>query len=132
MEIRKNRSKEKTANVYSESFKLKIIDEVLNGEITKAEARRIYGIRSKNAILEWTRKYSGETGFDSKGRALKKPPAAKLQDQLAIQNRRILKLEEALRKEKLKVALSNKMIDIAEEELGVDIRKKSCAKQSKF
>ena len=131
MEIGKNRSKGKTGQIYSESFKLKVIDEVLKGEITKSEARRIYGIRSNNAILEWTRKYSGLPGFDSKGRALKNPSTPKLKDQLAKQNSRILKLEEALRIEKLKVALSNKMIDIAEEELGVDIRKKSGAKQSK-
>jgi len=131
METRNPRTKAKRLLIYSESFKLKVIDEVLQGKLTKAEARRVYGIGGKNAILEWTRKYSGLPGFDSKGRALKKPSAPKLKDQLAKQNSRILKLEESLRIEKLKVSLSNTMIDIAEEEFGIAIRKKSGAKQSK-
>lgn len=131
MEITKKKTKELAPSIYSESFKLKVIRKVLNGQLTKAEARRIYGIRSKNAILEWTRKYSGATGFDSRGKALKKQEPPKLKDQIVTQNKHILKLEEALRLEKLKVALSNKMIDIAEEELGINIRKKSGAKQSK-
>lgn len=110
---------------YSEEFKLSVIQEVLEGRITKEEARRIYGIKSKSAILEWTRQYSGEEGFDKRGKILK------TKQKLAEQEARILKLEESLRIEKLRVALSNKMIDIAEGEYGIEIRKKSGAKQSK-
>jgi transposase-like protein len=110
---------------YSEEFKLSVVQKVLAGNFTKEEARRLYGIKSKSAILEWTRQYSGEKGFDKRGKVLK------TKQTLAEQSARILELEESLRIEKLKVALSNKMIDIAEEEYGIKIRKKSGAEQSK-
>ena len=115
------------SNGYSEEFKLSVIQEVLKGKITKEEARRIYGIKSKSAILEWTRQYSGEEGFDKRGKKLKTKQS---KQKLAEQKAKILELEESLRVEKLKVALGNKMIDIAEEEYGIEIRKKSGAKQS--
>jgi transposase-like protein len=116
---------------YSETFKLQVIQAVLKGTLTKEAARELYGIRSKSAILEWTRQYSGEKGYDKKGRVLKKKGKKTTKDQLSEQAKRILALEEDLRIEKLKVTLSNTMIDIAEEEFGINIRKKSGAKQSK-
>lgn len=124
--------KPQPAQYYSESFKLKVIEEVLSGKLSKAEANRLYGIRGKSSILEWTRKYSGEKGFDKRGRVLqRKKTTSKIKQQLSEQNKRILELEELLRIEKLKVSLSNTMIDIAEEEFGIEIRKKSGAKQFK-
>jgi len=114
--------------IYTEEFKLSVIQEVLEGRITKEEARRLYGIKSKSAILEWTRQYSGEEGYDKMGKKLKEKQT---KQKLAEQKARISELEESLRKEKLKVAISNRMIDIAEEEYGIEIRKKSGAKQSK-
>ena len=114
---------------YTESFKLEVIRETIEGKLSKEEARRKYGIKSKSAILEWTRQYSGEKGYDKRGKKLKKTEISS--EELSKQTKRILELEELLRKEKLKVALSNTMIDIAEEEYGINIRKKSGAKQSK-
>lgn len=114
---------------YEESFKLQVVRATLEGKISKEEANRLYGIRSKSAILEWTRKYSGEKGFDKRGRKLKKEESEKSNQQLSAQSKRIIELEELLRIEKLKVSLSNTMIDIAEEEFGINIRKKSGAKQ---
>ncbi len=119
-----------TRRKYDENFKLQVIREVLEGKITKEEARRNYEIRGKSVILEWTRRYSGEPGYDKRGRILKKEEETTAK-KLSEQSRRILKLEESLRIEKLRTALSNKMIDIAEEEFGIQIRKKSGAKQSK-
>ena len=116
---------------YEEAFKLQVIREVLGGKISKAEAKRLYGIRSNSAILEWMRQYSGEKGYDKRGKVLKKTEASKSSKPESEQTQRILELEELLRIERLKVTLSNTMIDIAEEELGINIRKKSGAKQSK-
>ena len=122
-----NRTKPESKS-YSEEFKLSVIQKVLEGNFTKEEARRLYGIKSKSAILEWTRQYSGEKGFDKRGKVLK---TNQTKQKLAEQTARILELEESLRIEKLRVALNNKMIDIAEEEYGIKIRKKSGAEQSK-
>ena len=116
---------------YAESLKLQVILETLEGKLSKEEARRKYGIRSKSGILEWTRQYSEEKGYDKRGKRLKNKETEIRIEQLSKQTKRIFELEELLRKEKLKVALSNTMIDIAEKEYGINIRKKSGAKQSK-
>ena len=116
---------------YDESFKLQVVRETIAGKISKEKARRKYGIKSKSAILEWTRQYSGEKGYDKRGKRLKNKETEINIEHLSKQTNRILELEELLRKEKLKVVLSNTMIDIAEEEFVINIRKKYGAKQSK-
>lgn len=131
MEKKNKEKKHILPQYYSEAFKLKVIEEVLVGKLSKAEANSLYGIRSKSAILEWTRKYSGEKGFDKRGRILKTEPPDSNSRKVAAQTKRILELEELLRIERLRVTLSNTMIDIAEEEFEINIRKKSGAKQSK-
>lgn len=127
----KKESSSKRAKFYSEEFKLKVVEEVLIGKYRKEDARRIYGIKSKSSILEWTRQYSGEPGYDKRGKVLNSQSTDPSQQKIKEQTKKIKELEEALRKEKLKVLLSNKMIDIAEEAYGLAIRKKSGAKQSK-
>ena len=114
--------------VYSESLKLKIVKEVLSGKFpSKESARQYYGIRSKSAILDWMRLYSGAEGINKTGRLLKKRD--KMGEEIAKQSKRIKELEAALHKEKLKVDLSNAFIDIAKEKYGIDLRKKYGAKQ---
>ena len=45
--------------IYSDDFKWKVVQEVLSGKITQAEAKRKYNIKSNSAILYWTRQLSG-------------------------------------------------------------------------
>ncbi|MCF6271391.1 MAG: transposase [Melioribacteraceae bacterium] len=114
--------------VYSESFKLKVVREVLSGNFTSKEsARQHFGIRSKSAILDWMRLYSGAEGIDKAGRLMK--DRDNMSEEIAKQSMRIKELEAALRKEELKVDLSNAFIDIAKEKYGIDLRKKCGAKQ---
>lgn len=114
--------------VYSESLKLKIVREVISGKFsTKESARKYYGIKSKSAILDWIRLYSGSEGINKTGRLLKNRD--KMSEEIAKQTMRIKELEASLRKEELKVDLSNAFIDIAKEKYGIDLRKKCGAKQ---
>ena len=114
--------------VYSESFKVKIVNELLRGKFpTKESSRQYYGIKGKSAILDWMRLYSGAEGIDKTGRLLKKRD--KMSEEIAKQSMRIKQLESALRKSELKVDLSNAFIDIAKENYGIDLRKKYGAKQ---
>ncbi|OYX92552.1 MAG: hypothetical protein B7Y76_12780, partial [Sphingobacteriia bacterium 35-40-5] len=41
----------------SESFKRHVVDQVNSGAMSKEEARRRYGIKSKSGILTWQRNY---------------------------------------------------------------------------
>ncbi len=42
---------------YSSAFKQKVISEIESGQITVAEARRIYDITGGNTINDWLRKF---------------------------------------------------------------------------
>ncbi len=114
--------------VYSESFKVQVVKEVISGKFSSKEAcRQYYGIKSKSAILDWMRLYSGAEGITKTGRLLKKQDS--MSEEIAKQSMRIKELESALRNEELKVDLSNAFIDIAKEKYGIDLRKKYGAKQ---
>ena len=114
--------------VYSESLKLKVVKEVISGKFpSKESARQYYGIKSKSAILEWMRLYSGAEGITKTGRLLKSHDNMSVE--IAKQSMRIKELEAALFKEELKVELGNAFIAIAKENYGIDLRKKCGAKQ---
>ncbi len=114
----------KKVNHYSDDFKRKVVNEVLRGEICKEEARRKYGIGGSTTVLKWIRKFEG-----SKPKNLfmseKKEQTV---DQLKLENEQ---LKRQLEYEKLKSTTFDTMIDIAEEEFKIPIRKKPGAKQSK-
>jgi transposase-like protein len=109
---------------YTEAFKHKVVQEVLEGKISKADARRKFGIPGHGTILRWIRKFEEKSTLDlpmSKEKSLSKEALIK----------RIKALERQLEDEKLKSEGLSKMIDIAESQLKVSIRKKSGTKQSK-
>ncbi len=114
---------------YSEAFKWQVVKDVLEGKYTKEEARRIYGIKSKCAVLYWIRKFSGNNNyrkpseFESGSITMNKRTTEK------IQISKLKELEEELSRERQRSELWKAMVEIAEEELGVDIRKKFGAKQ---
>ena len=120
--------KKKTMSNYSEEFKLQVVKEVLDGKFSKEEARRIYGIKSNCAILYWIRKFSGQSNYREGGISQIDLESLMNKKKEIDKDERIKELEEALRKEKLRAELWQKMVDVAEDELNLDIRKKYGAK----
>ena len=115
---------------YSESFKRKVVYEVLEGIFTKEGAKKHYEIASNCAVLYWMRKYSGHKNYRSpidvpKGLA---PMSSNLTKQM--QAARIKELEEELLLEKQRADLWQKIVEVAEEELGLNIKKKFGARPS--
>ncbi len=109
---------------YSESFKRKVVSEVLEGVFTKEEAKKHYDIGSNCAVLYWMRKYSGHKNYriplySAKGVGIM---GKDLTEQL--QAERIKELEEELKFEKQRADLWQKIVEIAEVELGLNIKKK--------
>jgi len=111
---------------YNEEFKWKVVQEVLSGEISQAEAKRKYNIKSNSAILYWTRQFSGIKNYRT-SREVYLPEQDKIVE--TPKDRKIRELEDSLEKEKNRALLYEKMIEVAEEEYGLSIRKKSGAKQ---
>lgn len=113
---------------YSKEFKLKVVEEVLRGELSKEEARRKYGLRAKSGVLNWMRTF-GVSGHKQMPDFFVRMKEKESNDSEALK-KRIRQLERALEDAQLKAEGYSRMIDIAERELKISIRKKSSAKQS--
>lgn len=114
---------------FSEQFKRTIIEEVSCGAISKEAARRRYGIKGKSVILNWQRNYerygkcSLSLYFDPIPLKTNKPVQSDTSHEEL--KARIKALERQLEDEQLRAEAYSRMIDIAESELKVPIRKKS-------
>ena len=105
---------------YSLAFKLQVVGELERGEVNFAQATVKYGIQGHCTVSKWFKKHSI---LDWK--ELPVMPQQKTPEQ------RIKELEALLAKEKEKVHVLNTAIDIADEMLQTDIRKKYLPEQSK-
>lgn len=106
---------------YSKEFKLSVVEEYLAGA-RLCDLMRKYSISGYGTILPWIRTFAG------------KPIVHKMEKEESIKEmenlRKQLKLKESeLAFEKDRNLALNTLIDIAEEELKIEIRKKSGAKQ---
>ena len=114
--------------IYSDDFKWKVVQEVLSGKITQAEAKRKYNIKSNSAILYWTRQLSGIHDYRN-SRAIYLP-----EHDMTVKNKEsekdieIRNLKEALEREQNRSLVYEMMIEVAEEEYGLSIRKKRVCK----
>lgn len=118
----------KVMNYYSEEFKLRVVTEVLDGKYSKEEARRIYDIKSKCAILYWIRQFSGQSNYRDGGISQIDLDVMKEKKSEHDKDQKIKQLESQLKREKLRADMWQKMIDVAEDEFKIDIRKKFGAK----
>lgn len=98
---------------YSLPFKLQVVYEVEKGEMSYKEAQRKYGIQGRATVLVWLRKHGTldwRTDNPMKG---KQTPQQKIRE-----------LEKKLKRLELEKEILNKAVEIADEQLGTDIRKK--------
>lgn len=110
----------KTLRDYSIPFKMQVVGEIERGELSKEQARHRYCIQGHSTVLVWLRKY-GSLDWNQ--------PQLHLVSKIKTPEQRIKELEAQLEKEKDKNLLLNTIIDVAEEELGVSIRKKPLPEQ---
>lgn len=121
---------------YPDSFKHSIIKEYLSGEIGYRALLKKYDIKSSGSIARWMRqlgytKVSEKTGYlpsiPTSSLPVKKVNKEQLSDSLS-QEQRIKELERLLEDEQLRSEAYRRMIEIAEKELNIPIRKKSDTK----
>lgn len=128
--------KKRTQKDYSMNFKLTVVQEVEKGHLTYKQAQTKYGIQGKSTVLAWLRKYGN---FDWENQtpysmAKEKTPEQKLLELeqkirlLEKQNNRLKHLAEQSDK---KAIIFDMMIEIAEKEYNIAIRKNSLPEQSK-
>lgn len=124
----------RTQKDYSLSFKLQVVSEVESGELSIKGALRKYGIQAHSTVLNWVRKYGNLDRELEVERAMKKTPEQKLfelEAKVRLLERQKSSLEKQLKFQQDKAIMFDMMIDIAENELKVPIRKKSQPEVSK-
>jgi transposase-like protein len=113
---------------FTEAFKLHVVCEVETGRISKSEASRRYGILGHSTILKWCRKYGklpSHRNMKLRSRSM---------DEKEIELLRLQNENKALRQEledaRFKNVVLETLVDVAERELQIPIRKKYGAKRS--
>jgi len=117
--------------IYSTSFKRKVIEEYLNTGVAKIYLIKKYGIRSKGGFQKWMRDLGYTDIYRKEGYlhpnsiptlSPKKEKSSPAKEQS--QDSRIRELERLLEDEQLRSEAYSRMIDIAERDYKISIRKK--------
>ncbi|HMW32521.1 MAG TPA: hypothetical protein PLH27_00820 [bacterium] len=107
----------RTQRDYSLAFKLQVVDAIEKGDFTRKEALSKYGIQVQSTLHVWLCKH-GRLDWSS------------TMQKKATPGKRIRELVKALERAREDKEILQRAIDIAEAQLGIDIRKKYLAQLS--
>jgi len=113
---------------YSLSLKLQIVQAIEQGELSTTGAQRQYGIQGRSTVVNWLKKYGNFDWENQTPSNMSKTPEQKLLE--LEQEVRLLKkqkafLEKQVKQSDRKAILFDMMIDLAEKEYNIPIRKNS-------
>lgn len=117
-------------NHFTDEFKFQVIQEYLNTGISLAELKQKHGVRGNSSISNWMRKF-GDSRVTDEQISIQKA-MSKEEDKTPRERKleaKVKELEKALEQERLRTLALNTMINIAERDLKISIRKKSGTKQ---
>ena len=122
----------KTIKHYNDSEKLRLLEDFRNSGVNMGQFQKFHGL-GHCTISRWMTKF-GLSNQKSNSAVVKMSKPRKKTTSSEDMSRRILEariqqLEQELKTEKLRALAYKTMIEVAEEELGVDISKKAGAKQ---
>lgn len=117
-------------NHFTDELKIQVVQEYLETDLSQIELQKKYGIRGSTCILNWMRKFGLQepTKDQIEIRHAMSKETEKTSHERELESK-IKELEKLLEHEKLRTTALNTMIDIAERELKISIRKKSGAKR---
>lgn len=124
----------RTQKDYSYSFKLSVVQEIERGELSQNGAQRKYGIQGNATVLTWLRKYGNFDWENQTPSHMPKTPEQKLMEleqKIRLLEKQNKFLEHQLSQSDKKTILFDMIIDLAEKEFNIPIRKKSIPEQSK-
>ena len=123
----------RTQKDYTMSFKLQIVQEIEQGSLSTHQACRKYGIQARSTVVEWLRKFGNFDWENQTPSYMPKSPEQKIMELEA--KVKLLEKQKAFLEQQAFVAdkkaiIFDMMIDIAEKEYQIDIRKNSPPEQS--
>jgi transposase-like protein len=118
---------------YSMSFKLGVVKEIEAGLISTTGASRKYGIQARSTVVTWLRKYGT---FDWENQTPSNMPQSneqrlmELEAKVKLLEKQKAMLEQQVERAHKKSIIFDMMIDLAEKEYNISIRKNSSPEQS--
>lgn len=122
----------RTQKDYSMSFKLSVVSEIERGEISVTEAKQKYGIQGRTTVVQWLQKYGN---FDWENQTPSNMPKSKdqrifeLEQKIKLLEKQKAFLEKQSENLDKKAIFFDMMIDMAEKEFNIPIRKNSLPEQ---
>lgn len=110
---------------YSDDFKREIVSVFESGKLSVLQLEKLYGI-SNSLIYNWIYKFST---FNEKGFRVVEMKESNI-DKLKHLEQKIKELEQIVGQKQIKIDYLEKMIDIAKEDLSIDIKKNYNTPQS--
>ena len=111
--MEEQKKKRRSQRDYSLPFKLQVVHEVEKGELSYKKAQRKYGIQGRSTVLIWLRKHGTLDWRSNNPMKGKQTPQQKIRA-----------LEKKLKRLELEKEILNKAVEIADDQLGTDIRQK--------
>jgi len=131
--IQTNRYVKRTQKDYSMSLKLQIVQEIETGNLSISVATKKYGIQCRKTVVEWLKKFGNFDWENQTPLNMPKSPEQKIMELEAqvklLEKQKALLEREAYVADK-KAIIFDMMIDIAEQEYKIDIRKNLPPEQS--
>lgn len=128
-----NQYVKRTQKDYTHSFKLQVVQEIERGESSIRVSLNKYGIQSYSTILGWLRKYGNFNWENQSPTNMPKSPEQKLlelEQKVKLLEKQKAFLEHQVEQADKKAIIFDMMIDLAEKEYNIPIRKNSLPEQS--
>ena len=133
--MKDNNYEKRTQKDYTMSFKLSVVKEVEGGLLTVTQAKNKYGIQGRSTVLLWLRKYGNFDWENQSPSSMSKTPEQKLLEleaKVRLLEKQKRRLEDQLKRSDDKAIIFDMMIDLAEKEYNISIRKNSSPEQLTF
>jgi transposase len=111
--MKKDKHLKRTQRDYSLAFKLQVVNEVEKGLLTWKQSQTKYGIQGRSTVLVWLRKHGSLDWTNKRPMKKKAPPKTYISE-----------LEAKIKRLEAEKEILNRAIDIADDLLNIDIRKK--------
>jgi len=120
--------KKRTQKDYNLSLKLQVVKQIESGELSTTQAQRKYGIQARSTVVSWLRKYGSFDWENQTPLNMVKTPEQKimeLEQKVRLLEKQKAYLEDQVDKKDQKAILFDMMIELAEKEYNISIRKNS-------
>lgn len=111
---------------YSLSFKLQLVEEIERGELTKSQAKLKYGIQGDSTVTKWLQKYGNFDWEHQTPRTMLKTPEQRileLEAKVKLLEKQKARAEHLADRADKKVIIFDMLLDMAEKEYDIQIRK---------